>query len=104
DRHARLSCWRSIRRLVIRWAWTEWTWLEPKRHQLDCCARHRWLVRAQSLVSTQTRSSGGSSTEMSEVRIRIARPDDAEIIGYHRARMFQEMGQIPSHLYQAFER
>lgn len=41
---------------------------------------------------------------MSEVRIRLATPDDAEVIGYHRARMFQDMGQIPAHLYDTFQR
>ena len=41
---------------------------------------------------------------MSEFRIRLASPDDAEVIGYHRARMFQDMGQIPVHLYESFQR
>ena len=41
---------------------------------------------------------------MSEFRIRLAAPDDAEIIGYHRARMFQDMAQIPAHLYESFQR
>jgi GNAT superfamily N-acetyltransferase len=36
--------------------------------------------------------------------VRLATPDDAEVIGYHRARMFQDMGQIPTHLYDAFKR
>ena len=39
---------------------------------------------------------------MSEIRIRLATPNDSEVIGYHRARMFQDMGQIPAHLYDAF--
>lgn len=39
---------------------------------------------------------------MSDVRIRLATSNDAEVIGYHRARMFQDMGQIPAHLYDAF--
>jgi len=38
------------------------------------------------------------------IQIRLAKPDDADVIGYHRARMFQEMGQMPDHLYKSFER
>jgi ribosomal protein S18 acetylase RimI-like enzyme len=34
--------------------------------------------------------------------VRIAEVDDAEVIGYHRARMFQDMEQIPAHLFDAF--
>lgn len=34
--------------------------------------------------------------------VRLAKLDDAEMVGYHRARMFQEMGQIPSHLFDTF--
>jgi ribosomal protein S18 acetylase RimI-like enzyme len=41
---------------------------------------------------------------MSEFRIRLATTDDAEVIGYHRRRMFQDMGQIPAHLYESFQR
>ena len=41
---------------------------------------------------------------MESIQVRFAKPDDAEVIGYHRARMFQEMGQIPEHLYRAFQR
>lgn len=40
---------------------------------------------------------------MSHFRIRLASPADAGVIGYHRARMFQDMGQIPAHLYQSFQ-
>jgi len=38
----------------------------------------------------------------SEIRIRPAIVQDAEIIGYHRARMFHDMGQIPDHLFESF--
>jgi len=38
----------------------------------------------------------------SEIRIRPATVQDAEIIGYHRARMFHDMGQIPDHLFESF--
>ena len=41
---------------------------------------------------------------MSDFRIRLATPHDAEVIGYHRARMFQDMGQIPAQLYDSFQR
>jgi GNAT superfamily N-acetyltransferase len=41
---------------------------------------------------------------MSHFRIRFASPDDADVIGYHRARMFHDMGQIPEHLYESFQR
>jgi GNAT superfamily N-acetyltransferase len=36
--------------------------------------------------------------------IRFATVDDAEVIGYHRVRMFHDMGQIPAHLYESFQR
>jgi GNAT superfamily N-acetyltransferase len=36
-------------------------------------------------------------------RVRLARVEDAEVIGYHRARMFQEMGQISDHLFDSFQ-
>ncbi|HEY4283914.1 MAG TPA: GNAT family N-acetyltransferase [Chthoniobacterales bacterium] len=41
---------------------------------------------------------------MSHFRIRLASPNDAEVIGYHRARMFSDMGQIPERLYESFQR
>jgi GNAT superfamily N-acetyltransferase len=37
-----------------------------------------------------------------EFHVRLATVDDAEIIGWHRARMFQDMGQIPKHLFDSF--
>src|ERR1043166_3522569 len=37
-----------------------------------------------------------------EFQVRFAIPDDAEVIGYHRARMFQDMGQIPDRLFDRF--
>jgi len=37
-----------------------------------------------------------------DIRIRDANVQDADVIGYHRARMFQDMGQIPDHLFEAF--
>jgi GNAT superfamily N-acetyltransferase len=36
--------------------------------------------------------------------IRCATPDDAEIIGRHRARMFQDMGLVPEHLFDTLLR
>ena len=39
-----------------------------------------------------------------QFHLRQATVDDAEIIGYHRARMFHDMGQIPEHLYESFQR
>jgi GNAT superfamily N-acetyltransferase len=39
-----------------------------------------------------------------QFHLRQATIDDAEIIGYHRARMFHDMGQIPEHLYESFQR
>jgi hypothetical protein len=35
-------------------------------------------------------------------RIRFATLDDAEIISRHRARMFQDMGELPANLFEAF--
>ena len=36
------------------------------------------------------------------VRIRRADTNDADIIAYHRAGMFRDMGQIPDHLFESF--
>jgi GNAT superfamily N-acetyltransferase len=37
-----------------------------------------------------------------EFQIRQANPDDASIIGWHRARMFQDMGLVPNELFDPF--
>lgn len=37
---------------------------------------------------------------MSEFNIRLATVADAEIISWHRARMFQDMGELPSELFE----
>jgi len=37
-----------------------------------------------------------------EFRIRVATLEDAEVISWHRARMFQDMGELPSNLFEAF--
>jgi GNAT superfamily N-acetyltransferase len=37
-----------------------------------------------------------------EFHIRQATPDDAAIIGWHRARMFQDMGLVPDELFDSF--
>ena len=34
--------------------------------------------------------------------VRLATVDDTEIIAWHRARMFSDMGQIPPHLFEQF--
>jgi GNAT superfamily N-acetyltransferase len=39
-----------------------------------------------------------------EFQIRQANPDDARIIGWHRARMFQDMGLVPNGLFESFRR
>jgi GNAT superfamily N-acetyltransferase len=39
-----------------------------------------------------------------EFQIRRANPDDAGIIGWHRVRMFQDMGLIPDELFESFRR
>ncbi len=39
-----------------------------------------------------------------EFQIRQANPDDASIIGWHRARMFQDMGLVPNELFESFRR
>jgi GNAT superfamily N-acetyltransferase len=39
-----------------------------------------------------------------EFQIRQANPDDASIIGWHRARMFQDMGLGPNELFESFRR
>ena len=38
----------------------------------------------------------------SEFQIRRATPDDVDVISWHRARMFQDMGLIPDHLFESF--
>jgi hypothetical protein len=35
-------------------------------------------------------------------RIRLATLDDADVIAWHRTRMFQDMGDLPAHLFEAF--
>ena len=35
-------------------------------------------------------------------RVRFATLDDAEVISWHRARMFQDMGELPANLFEAF--
>jgi GNAT superfamily N-acetyltransferase len=35
-----------------------------------------------------------------QFQIRLATPADAETIGWHRARMFQDMGKVPPHLFE----
>jgi len=37
-----------------------------------------------------------------EFHIRQATPDDAAVIGWHRARMFQDMGLVPDELFESF--
>ena len=37
-----------------------------------------------------------------EFHVRLATPADADIIGWHRARMFQDMGDVPPHLFDKF--
>jgi GNAT superfamily N-acetyltransferase len=37
-----------------------------------------------------------------QFHVRLAIPADAETIGRHRARMFQDMGDVPSHLFEEF--
>ncbi len=38
----------------------------------------------------------------SQFHVRLAIPADADIIGWHRARMFQDMGDVPPHLFDKF--
>ena len=37
-----------------------------------------------------------------EFHLRQATPDDAAVIGWHRARMFQDMGLVPDELFESF--
>ena len=37
-----------------------------------------------------------------QFHVRLATPADADIIGWHRARMFHDMGDIPDHLFDEF--
>ncbi len=39
---------------------------------------------------------------LKEFQVRLAAPDDADIIGAHRAQMFYDMGDIPDHLFDQF--
>jgi len=37
-----------------------------------------------------------------EFHIRQATPEDAAVIGWHRARMFQDMGLVPEELFESY--
>ena len=37
-----------------------------------------------------------------QFHVRLATPADADIIGWHRARMFRDMGDVPPHLFDKF--
>jgi GNAT superfamily N-acetyltransferase len=37
-----------------------------------------------------------------QFHIRLATPADADIIGWHRARMFQDMGDVPDNIFEEF--
>jgi len=37
-----------------------------------------------------------------QLRIRLATPADADTIAWHRARMFQDMGEVPANLFEPF--
>ena len=39
---------------------------------------------------------------LQEFRIRQATPEDAAVIGWHRARMFQDMGLVPDKLFESY--
>jgi len=39
---------------------------------------------------------------MSEICCRLATPTDAEVIAWHRARAFEEIGDLPANLFDAF--
>jgi ribosomal protein S18 acetylase RimI-like enzyme len=43
-----------------------------------------------------------SSSRSSPIQIRRATIADAEVIGWHRARMFQDMSLVPEHLFEPF--
>ena len=34
------------------------------------------------------------------IQVRLATPRDADVIAWHRARMFQDMGQLPPDLFE----
>jgi len=53
------------------------------------CLQGRWPRQTFSFVSQ-------------EFQIRQADADDASIIGWHRARMFQDMGLVPNELFEPF--
>jgi GNAT superfamily N-acetyltransferase len=40
--------------------------------------------------------------DLPEFRIRFATVEDAAVIGWHRARMFQDMGLVPDELFESF--
>jgi GNAT superfamily N-acetyltransferase len=64
------------------------------------CSIYRWQIQIRL---HQNRDCQDSLSLMSnEFHIRLATLADAEIIGWHRARMFQDMGDIPDHLFDEF--
>jgi hypothetical protein len=54
-------------------------------------------------ASKRTAREGLMHSEMADkFRVRFATVDDAEVISRHRARMFQDMGELPANLSEAF--
>src|SRR5437762_11837093 len=68
----------------------------PKRTEFSWSARN-------GVFAVVTKEKSVLVALMSDLfRIRLARPADAETIAWHRARMFQDMGEVPPNLFETF--
>jgi GNAT superfamily N-acetyltransferase len=66
---------------------------------------HRSRLFGASLVSgwDENKERWPMETETADkFLIRLATIDDVDVIAWHRVRMFQDMGEVPSHLFEAF--
>jgi GNAT superfamily N-acetyltransferase len=60
------------------------------------------LLANPNLFASKLRATKFLISMSEQFNIRIATPADADIIGWHRARMFHDMGDIPDHLFDEF--
>jgi GNAT superfamily N-acetyltransferase len=63
-----------------------------------------WDVRKHvpPVATSQSRQKISARKMSEQFCVRLANPADADIIGWHRARMFQDMGDVPPHLFDKF--
>ncbi len=60
-------------------------------------------MQNRAVFACKDRQRDKASLRMSEqFQIRFATKDDAAVTGWHRARMFQDMGYVPANLFESF--